>query len=196
MILKLNTFIFPSVENCLTISEEGKEEYLNLMSKTTGDFNKKMLESVSEKIYITDIIESRPDILSKSLYNDETDLDILLMINGISNPFSVEEGMVLISPNKETLSSFRIIPENTNDNQSLALKSLKKSIPEKDINRLVNNGRNIEIKTTNLATKPATTSNNGLIELGTNVSNKKCIDKLSDTQILSERIKEAIRLKV
>lgn len=49
-------------------------------------------------IMVSDDEAMRPDIIAKSTYGDDSKLDFLLKYNGISNPFSLNTGDVLVIP--------------------------------------------------------------------------------------------------
>lgn len=53
---------------------------------------------------------ARPDLLSKILYSDEMYADILCKINGISNPYELNEGMKIVCPSMEDLNRFVLHP--------------------------------------------------------------------------------------
>ena len=42
--------------------------------------------------------QMRPDLISKSVYNNSVHAEIILKFNGISNPFSIKEGDVILIP--------------------------------------------------------------------------------------------------
>jgi len=44
----------------------------------------------------------RPDLISKSVYNNSLYAEMILKYNGISNPFSIDEGEVILIPNLES----------------------------------------------------------------------------------------------
>ena len=46
---------------------------------------------------------ARPDLLSLAVYGDDKYADILCKINGISNPFELNENDIIIIPNVETI---------------------------------------------------------------------------------------------
>ena len=79
----------------------------NLLDKTFilhtrgFDFN---IFDVSEQ-YI-----ARPDLVSKDAYGDSMYADVICKINGISNPFELNEGMKLILPRPEYILDFAIKP--------------------------------------------------------------------------------------
>ena len=49
---------------------------------------------------------ARPDLISYDAYGDETFADIICKVNGISNPFELNEGMKLIIPSPENILDF------------------------------------------------------------------------------------------
>lgn len=51
---------------------------------------------------------ARPDLISYDIYNDSKYADIICKINGISNPFELNEGVELIIPDANSLQSFYI----------------------------------------------------------------------------------------
>ena len=49
---------------------------------------------------------ARPDLISKLLYGDERYGDLICKINGISNPFELNEGMKIVVPSVEDVTKF------------------------------------------------------------------------------------------
>lgn len=49
---------------------------------------------------------ARPDLISKMMYGDERYGDIICKINGISNPFELNEGMRIVVPAVEDITKF------------------------------------------------------------------------------------------
>jgi hypothetical protein len=47
----------------------------------------------------------RPDLIADRIYSDQSKWDIVLKFNGISNPFSLEEGEILLAPPYKTIES-------------------------------------------------------------------------------------------
>ena len=75
------------------------ESYLDLLSKT---FNSELgyfsTIAIVNKYYV-----ARPDLISLAMYGDDKYADILCKINGISNPFELNEDDILIIPHIEYL---------------------------------------------------------------------------------------------
>jgi len=68
--------------------------------------------------------QMRPDLVANRLYSDQKYFDVLLKYNGISNPFSIEAGEILVIPQFSELQNMVVSP---------------KDIPEKGVDRLSNN---------------------------------------------------------
>ena len=61
------------------------------------------------KLYSYEILEvtekyiARPDLISKDIYGDTIYSDLLCKLNGISNPFELNKGMLLIIPSPDNI---------------------------------------------------------------------------------------------
>lgn len=83
------------------------EDIWNLMDKTyerPDYFNFNIFE-VNEEKYI-----ARPDLISLDAYGDPVFADIICKLNGISNPFELNIGMILIIPSAADVFNFTIEP--------------------------------------------------------------------------------------
>lgn len=75
------------------------ETYKDLLSEIFNDkhtFSTKII--IVNKYYV-----ARPDLISLAIYGDDKYADIICKINGISNPFELNEDDLLILPNVEFL---------------------------------------------------------------------------------------------
>lgn len=63
-----------------------------------------------EILEITEKYIARPDILSKDIYGDAIYSDLLCKLNGISNPFELNVGMLLVIPSPECIMEFMKTP--------------------------------------------------------------------------------------
>lgn len=154
--------------------------------------------SVTERfVYIDDTYEGRPDLLSLAVYGDSSYADLICHFNGISNPFAVEKGMVIFIPSSNYAKSFQTLAKQISAPDNKSKNELNKKLSSTDKRRLLDQVETGEIKTPNmpLANSTPTVTQNGTIELGTNVTTKKCKDNLSSTQLLSERIRQAVKDK-
>lgn len=79
-----------------TVKRNGKT-YLDLMSKSYCP----KIEASGEFIIVNKHYVARPDLISLAMYKTDEYADILCKINGISNPFELNEDDVLFVPNIE-----------------------------------------------------------------------------------------------
>lgn len=83
------------------------EKIYNLLDKTfviPSNYNYNIFEVTKEYI-------ARPDLISYDVYNDTLYTDVICKLNGISNPFELNEGMKLIIPSPEDIMNFIIRSE-------------------------------------------------------------------------------------
>ena len=93
------------------IINKDNESYIDLMSKTwdeTAGFSPDVL--IVNKYYV-----ARPDLISLALYGDDKYADILCKLNGISNPFEINEDNIIVVPNIEYLNDCLYKGNNTSD---------------------------------------------------------------------------------
>lgn len=64
-----------------------------------------------EILEVTERYIARPDILSKDIYGDSLYSDLLCKLNGISNPFELNQGMLLIIPSPDCIMEFMKSPD-------------------------------------------------------------------------------------
>jgi hypothetical protein len=83
-----------------------KEDVLNLLDKTfviPDSYTYNIFEVGKEYI-------ARPDLIALDAYGDTMYTDVMCKLNGISNPFELNEGMKLILPAPEDIDKFIIKP--------------------------------------------------------------------------------------
>lgn len=82
----------------------------------------------------------RPDLVSEKLYSDQSYWDVLLKFNGISNPFSIDYGEILLAPSTNTLEKLVVPPKEVVEHGTEPAKknedALIKPKTTKDVNRL------------------------------------------------------------
>lgn len=84
-------------------SEYLGEEFFDLSTQTF----------IIPKIFSYKVVEvskdfvARPDLISQACYNNDIYGDIICKLNGISNPFELNEGMLLIIPEQTDLYKFK-----------------------------------------------------------------------------------------
>ena len=68
-----------------------------------------------EVLEVTERYIARPDLLSKDIYGDTLYSDLLCKLNGISNPFELNKGMLLIIPSPDNILEFMQQVEDNDD---------------------------------------------------------------------------------
>ena len=92
------------------------ERIIDLLSETFY-INKKFDFSLFE---VTREYIARPDLISYDAYGDTMFADVICKINGISNPFELNEGMFLILPEPQDILNFTAEPpiEDSEENNT------------------------------------------------------------------------------
>jgi hypothetical protein len=91
-------------------------DWLNQDIYNLGDATFKIPKLYSyEVLEVTERYIARPDLLSKDIYGDTLYSDILCKLNGISNPFELNKGMLLIIPSPDHIMDFMQQVDNTDD---------------------------------------------------------------------------------
>lgn len=91
-----------------------------------------------ELLYVTDKYIARPDLLSQDVYGDNGYADLLCKLNGISNPFELNEGMVLIIPSPDCIHDFRYTPDVTEFDRNVSEYEVKPIAKQKTMQRKPN----------------------------------------------------------
>ena len=103
------------VHTVLNNKEKIYSEWLQDTIISLGDQSFQIPQEYSyEIIEITEKYVARPDILCKDIYGDTIYTDLICKLNGISNPFELNTGMVLIIPSPSEIINFMYKP-NIND---------------------------------------------------------------------------------
>lgn len=99
--------LYTTLENKNTIkSDYLNEDIINLLDKTfmlPQDFQFNILEINQEYI-------ARPDLISLDAYGDTMYADVICKLNGVSNPFELNEGMQIILPSPDIITDFVVNP--------------------------------------------------------------------------------------
>ena len=165
---------------------------------------KKQLEFSRPPIVVPKEFEGRPDLISKLVYGSEDHTDLLLFFNGYSNPLMIEAGMTLIVPDLNSM-LMNVEDKQETDTENESKKNFNKKLPKKDekrIRQLISKKTGVpvdqvDVRPPNIPAegiKP-TQVEDGKIILGTDVA-ERCKNELSETQNLSEIIREAVREKI
>ena len=82
-----------------------------------------------ELVEVTEDFVARPDLISLKAYNDDSYADIICKLNGISNPFELNKGDVIVLPTFEYLEEFIVRPNSQeledSDNSSVPVSKKK-----------------------------------------------------------------------
>ena len=92
-----------------------------------------------EILEVTERYVARPDILSKDIYGDTLYSDLLCKLNGISNPFELNVGMILVIPSPDSIMEFMKEPslESLFTNTNSMLSSVKKKNEKRKANEAI-----------------------------------------------------------
>ncbi len=108
-------------------------EYIDLAQQT---FNfKKSIKG--EVLIVNQYYVARPDLISLAMYGDDTYADIICKVNGISNPFELNENDIIFIPDVDELSELTKVQYkssglvNESDNLFNDKKDKRKKISEK-----------------------------------------------------------------
>lgn len=124
-----------------------KVKALNLLSKTYDD-------SIDVSIGLTFVEVTheyigRPDLVALAVYGDEEYTDILCKFNGISNPFELNEGMVLWCPRHEVI---EVLASRINDSIGDGIVSENEQIIENNTSKANNKKLSSDTRSPNEAT--------------------------------------------
>ena len=139
---------FPLINNKKIIKL--KEEMWNLLQKTfhiTSDFEAQYIQVTKEYI-------ARPDLLSLHLHSTSNYADVLCKLNGISNPFELNEGMIIAAPKATDIFKFYVIEDKIDNglvkDEKNSVKNLQKKKNEtRKANEQVLGDRNFRIDKNN-----------------------------------------------
>ncbi len=96
------------------VSKENKDSLRDL---TRSSIDAASLGSVvsGSRVLVDNFSVMRPDLIAYQTYNDQNKFDLLLKYNGISNPFSLEEGRILFIPSGDDLDTLLKQPKVIED---------------------------------------------------------------------------------
>lgn len=99
--------------NVLNFKRPIKSEYLGEEIYNMLDYTFEIPKKYSYNVFVvTKEYIARPDLISLDAYGDSMFADIICKLNGISNPFELNEGMYLIIPAPEHILDFTFVPSN------------------------------------------------------------------------------------
>jgi len=77
------------------------DEYIKDMTAQSVEFGPNML--VAKTGIVSDDLAMRPDLVARIYFGNSNKLDAILKFNGISNPFSLNDGDIVLVPNQEDM---------------------------------------------------------------------------------------------
>jgi hypothetical protein len=187
-------FSFLSIKNRKIITSQDGELITDFTSPVIQ--RKYNLKLSRNPIYVTKHLEGKLHLVSRIAYGSEDHTDLLAFFNGISNPFMISEGMVIFPYDLDSMrKNARMIDKRE---ENLSKKELNKKLTKIDKDRVkaLMNNKAADVETPNMTTKPPVTPVDGLIVLGTNVTETRCTKQLSPTQTMSEKIRAAVKQKI
>ena len=91
-----------------------------------------------ELLHVSNKYIARPDLLAKDVYGDVAYADLLCKLNGISNPFELNAGMVIIIPSPDCIPDFRYYPEAGDIDYNVSSVETKPIAKQKSVARKAN----------------------------------------------------------
>lgn len=89
--------------------EKSDDLVLDLTRTSINEYALASVNSIS-MYAVDDETKMRPDLIAQRLYEDQGALDLLLKYNGVSNPFSLEVGDILLIPSLDKLQTLLKVP--------------------------------------------------------------------------------------
>lgn len=139
----------------LNYKTEIKSDYLGEKIYNFLDYTFEIPKSYTYNIFeVTKEYIARPDLISLDAYGDDMFADIICKLNGISNPFELNEGMKLIVPAPEDILNFAIKPsiKDLDENWGMGnqlLKPVKTKTSKRQANDAVLGDSRFKIDTVN-----------------------------------------------
>lgn len=89
--------------------EKSDDIVLDLTRTSINEYALASVNSIS-MYAVDDETKMRPDLIAQRLYEDQGALDLLLKYNGVSNPFSLGVGDILLIPSLDKLQTLLKVP--------------------------------------------------------------------------------------
>ena len=118
----------PLFYTTLSFKKEFNSDYLGEKMQNLLDTTFVIPQSYSYNIFeVTEEYIARPDLISYDAYGDSMYADVLCKLNGISNPFELNQGMTLIIPSPDNIMDFVINPPSS-EHESESVDSYKEGV--------------------------------------------------------------------
>lgn len=122
---------------------------IEILDMTSQVFKLTKYPRILNKIIVTDDLAGKPNVISLIYYGTEDYTDMLCFFNGISNPFNLQPGQVILVPYLEDIQSMVVSNTATANGQAsnksndsiiskMTTKDPRRNMPIGDNRRLVN----------------------------------------------------------
>jgi hypothetical protein len=102
---------------------------IEIKDLTYSMFDLKPTNKISYTIYkVPKEYEMRPDLIAGVVYNNSLYAEYILKFNGISNPFTIKEGDIVLIPNLDSISTIIAKPSGTDVDGAKAIRNSYKYI--------------------------------------------------------------------
>jgi len=188
----------PTIANKRIVSNPDGSQILEL-GESVIQYKKNAV--VEDIIIVTADQAGKPWVIAQALYLKESAIGVFFYLNGYPNPYAIQEGDKLLKFSDDTLNTV-LVDNNLITKEFYGVKPGQKKNTK--LNKIDQN-RQAVLKKTNKApalapnesTAPSFIASDGLITLGTDVSDSRCkSDNLSETQTRTEQIRAAIKKKL
>jgi hypothetical protein len=106
-----------------------KPDGTKIRDLTKSMLNLKSRNYISYEVYrVPKDYAMRPDLISKSVYNNSIYAEIILKFNGISNPFSIDEGDLILIPDLDSARDKVKDPEKGSESMANRIRNTYKYI--------------------------------------------------------------------
>jgi hypothetical protein len=104
--------LYETLFNKATINDDTEGEYVDLLSDSLKEYNTDSQEWASvfqgaRRAVVSKYYVARPDLISLAFFKDDCYADLICKLNGISNPFELNENMILLIPDRYKLESLK-----------------------------------------------------------------------------------------
>jgi len=119
---------------------------IEIKDLTSTMFDLKTANYVKYNIYkVPKEYEMRPDLISGAVYNNSLYAELILKYNGISNPFTIMEGDMILIPSLDSMEAIMAKPSGTDVDGAKAIRNSYKYIDPIKIPRTDDNFQNRQI---------------------------------------------------
>lgn len=119
---------------------------IDVKDLTSSMFDLRANNYVSYNVYkVPKEFEMRPDLISGAVYNNTLYAELILKYNGISNPFSIKEGDIILIPSLNSMEAITAKPAGTDTDGAKAIRNSYKYIDPIKIPRTDDNFQNRQI---------------------------------------------------